>query len=470
MFDTERRNDEEPMHEEPTPSGNDVPPPVNEELMRRMPDEPTPSGVPMPSHVLPPLPPPMPGRVLLPDSEAPGLRTRTPPAVNEVARRVPEEPTPSGVPMPSPVLPPPPPPIPGRILPNSEALALWTRTPPLGNEELAARTPLFLPDSRGPTPFDFTGCDLAGARGPTPFPSRAPPDMDASRKRARSSSTEPPPSKRRKPRSVAHFFDLAAEEDEDSGSGDDSEPRPVRRADDGEEGEDDDEETSSDREFIDDEPVHQGSHFTIPDENDADTLEALAAGFKTASAQSAVSPSSPFSTSPSSHDLVHNLFAPAPSDERTTVQRGEWICLKKKPYEGKLAWVVSSQRFIVANPNRVGNADSCSRVTYNAPLLATAYPRVLPNPDKLLHFKQSKEVYLKKATFIGTTSALVEGVRVVVVAGEHKGDVGYIVMIREIADEKYRVRWAKIQEEYNSTDAVRAESHGIFVQQLIWSD
>jgi hypothetical protein len=221
-------------------------------------------------------------------------------------------------------------------------------------------------------------------------------------------------------------------------------------------------------EFIDDEPIHQGSHFTIPDETDADALEALAASFKTASASfpSAVSPSSasPFSTSTSSHDLVHNLFAPAPSDERTTVQRGEWIRLKKKPYEGKLAWVVSSQRFIVANLDGVGDADPCSRVTYNAPLLATAYPRVLPNPDELLRFKQSKESYFKQATFVGTTSALVEGVRVVVVAGQHKGDVGYIVVIREIADEKYRGRWAKIQEEYNGIDTVDAKADGIFVK------
>lgn len=169
-----------------------------------MPEEPTPSGV---------------------NDDAPVLG-RVPPPVNaELARRVPEEPTPSGVPMPNPVLPPP-----------RQALALRTRTP------------LFLPDSRGPTPFDSTGFDLAGSRGPTQIPSRVSPDIDASQKRARSSSVEPPPSKRRKTRSVARFFDLAAEEDEVSG--DDSEPRRVRRADedaDGEEGEDDDEETPSDR-------------------------------------------------------------------------------------------------------------------------------------------------------------------------------------------------------------------------------
>ncbi|KAJ7885951.1 hypothetical protein B0H14DRAFT_2563644 [Mycena olivaceomarginata] len=371
-----------------------------------MPEEPTPSGV---------------------NDDAPVLG-RVPPPVNaELARRVPEEPTPSGVPMPNPVLPPP-----------RQALALRTRTP-----LVLAGQPRIL--------------------------SRVSPDIDASQKRARSSSVEPPPSKRRKTRSVARFFDMAAEEDEVSG--DDSEPRRVRRADedaDGEEGEDDDEETPFDREFIDDEPIHQGSHFTIPDETDADALEALAASFKTASASFlfAVSPSSasPFSTSTSSHDLVHNLFAPAPSDERTTVQRGEWIRLKKKPYEGKLAWVVSSQRFIVANLDGVGDADPCSRVTYNAPLLATAYPRVLPNPDELLRFKQSKESYFKQATFVGTTSALVEGVRVVVVAGQHKGDVGYIVVIREIADEKYRGRWAKIQEEYNGIDTVDAKADGIFVK------
>ncbi|KAF7372121.1 hypothetical protein MVEN_00070900 [Mycena venus] len=458
MSDVERRSDEEPMPEEPTSDVNDdepmlsrVPPPVNEELARRVPEEPMPSGVndnqPMPSRVLPPPPPPTPGRVLLPDSEALALRARTPLFLPDSRGPTPFDISELG------------------FNDSRRPTPMPSRVPPPDSEELARRAR----DFRGPTPFDLTGLDLAGSRGPTPIPSRVPPDIDASRKRARSNSVKLPPSKRRKPRSVARFFDLAAEEDEDSG--DDSEPRRVRRANedaDGGEGEDDDEETPSDREFIDDEPIHQGSHFTIPDETDADALEALAASFKAASASSpsAVSPSSasPFSTSTSSHDLVHNLFAPAPSDERATVQRGEWIRLKKKPYEGKLAWVASSQRFIVANSDRVGDADPCSRVTYNAPLHATAYPRVLPNPDELLPFKQSKELYFKQATFIGTTSALVEGVRVVVVAGEHKGSVGYIVMIREIADERYRVRWAKIQEEYNGTDTVRGDSRGIFVQ------
>ncbi|KAJ6574165.1 hypothetical protein B0H19DRAFT_1123859 [Mycena capillaripes] len=341
------------------------------------------------------------------------------------------------------------------------------------NEELArrVRTPLFLPDSHAPTPFDFSQSDATDSRRPTPMPSRLHPQIDASRKRPRPSSVEQPPSKRRKPLSVARFFDLAAEEDE---SDDDSEPQRVRRANEdegGEEGEDGDEETTSDLEFIDDEPVHQGSYFTIPEESDAAALEALAASFKAAAASSpsAVSTSTSFlsSTSTFSHDPVLNLFqpnAPAPSDEPATVQRGEWIRLKKKPYEGKLAWVVSSQRFIVANLTCVSEADPCSRLTYNFPLCASAYPRVLPNPDELLPFKQTTESYLKQATFVGTAPALVEGVRVVVVAGEHKGNVGYIVMIREIADEKYCVRWAKIQEEYNGTDTVRGDSSGIIVQ------
>jgi hypothetical protein len=195
-------------------------------------------------------------------------------------------------------------------------------------------------------------------------------------------------------------------------------------------------------------------------------LEALAASFKAAPALSL----DPSTVATSAHDdSVLNLFqpnAPAPSDAPATVQRGEWIRLKKKPYERKIAWVVSSQRFIVANLTTFGEEDSCSRLKYDSPLRASAYPRVLPNPYELLPFKQTGESYLKKATFIGTAPALVEGTHVVVVAGEHEGYVGYIVIIREIADGKHVARWAKIQENYNGTDTVHAKTPGIEAQIL----
>ncbi|KAJ7318855.1 hypothetical protein DFH08DRAFT_971212 [Mycena albidolilacea] len=187
MSDIERRN-----HEEPTPSGDVEPPP---------------------SHVLSPLPS-LPGRVLLPDSEAATLRSRTAhrgpshlprypsglvsritySKMSGIERRDDEEPMPEG-PTPSGDVEPTPkwradakssplasPALAGRVLlPDSEAPTLRSRTarrgsshlpdaklgahaplctriPPLGNEELARRAyPLFLPDSRGPSPFDFTG-------------------------------------------------------------------------------------------------------------------------------------------------------------------------------------------------------------------------------------------------------------------------------------------------------------------------
>ncbi|KAJ7346095.1 hypothetical protein DFH08DRAFT_809936 [Mycena albidolilacea] len=477
MSHIERRNDEQ-MPEEPTPRGGNPLPDSDNELARRAPEELMPSGVPEPDDQ------PMPSSALPPDNADLARRARSPPN-NELARRAPEELTPSGVPEPDDQ------PMPSSALPPDNAdLARRARSPP--NNELARRapeeltpsgvpepdnqptdlarracTPLFLPDSRGPTPFAFSQSNFDDFRRPTPIPSRVPPEVDASRKRARSNSVEPPPSKRRKPRSVARFLDLAAEEDEDSG--DDDAPRGVRRAtlaEDGEDDGDDDEETRSDLEFIDDEPVHQGSHFLIPEETDAAALEALAASFKAAPALSL----DPSTVATSAHDdSVLNLFqpnAPAPSDAPATVQRGEWIRLKKKPYEGKIAWVVSSQRFIVANLTTFGEEDSCSRLKYDSPLHASAYPRVLPNPYELLPFKQTGESYLKKATFIGTAPALVEGTHVVVVAGEHEGYVGYIIIIREIADGKHVARWAKIQENYNGTDTVHAKTPGIEAQIL----
>jgi hypothetical protein len=65
---------------------------------------------------------------------------------------------------------------------------------------------------------------------------------------------------------------------------------------------------------------------------------------------------------------------------------------------------------------------------------------------------------LKKATFIGSAPALVEGY------------VGYIVIIHEIADRNHVARWAKIrakiQENYNSTDTVYAKTPSIEAQIL----
>ncbi|KAJ7771900.1 hypothetical protein B0H14DRAFT_2632371 [Mycena olivaceomarginata] len=344
---------------------------------------------------------------------------------NELVRRTPEELMPSGVhepddqPMPSSALP-----------PDNADLVHRACSPP--NNELARHAPEELTPSGIPEPDDQP-TDLA--------------------------RLEPPPSKRQKPRSVARFLDLAAEEDEDSG--DDDAPRGVQRAtlaEDGEDDGDDDEETRSDLEFIDDEPVHQASRFLIPEETDATALEALSASSKAAPALSL----DPSAVATSTHDdSVLNLFQP----KRQHLRMRRRQCSVKKPYEGKIAWVVSSQRFIVANLTTFGEEDSCSRLKYDSPLCASIYPRVLPNPYELLPFKQTGEPYLKKATFIGTAPALVEGVHVVVVAGKHEGYVGYIVN-REIADGKHVAWWAKIQENNNGTDTVHAKTPGIEAQIL----
>ncbi|KAJ7300457.1 hypothetical protein DFH08DRAFT_999775 [Mycena albidolilacea] len=220
--------------------------------------------------------------------------------------------------------------------------------------------------------------------------------------------------------------------------------------------------------FIDDEPLHEGSHFLIPEETNADAaaLEALAASFKAAPESSLDAPAA---ASSGYEDSVLRLFqpdAPEPSVKTARVQRGEWIRLNKKPYERKIAWVVSSRRFIVANLTTSDEEDSCSRLSYDTRLLASEYPRVVPSHDELRPFQRTREEYLEKATFIGIASALVEGVRVVVVEGKHKGYVGYIVSIREIPHGKHLARWAKVQEEYNGTDDVEAKIPGIAAQVL----
>ncbi|KAJ7354492.1 hypothetical protein DFH08DRAFT_804391 [Mycena albidolilacea] len=309
------------MPKEPMPRGGNPLPDSDNELARHAPEELMPSGVPEPDDQ------PMPSSALPPDNADLAHHVRSPPN-NELARCVPEELTPSGVPE-----------------PDDQPTDLAR----------CACTPLFLPDSRGPTSFAFSQSNFDDFCWPTPIPSRVPPEVDASYK---------------------------PEDGEDDG--------------------DDDEETRSDLEFIDDEPVHQGSHFLIPEETNAAALEALAASFKAAPALSL----DPSAVVTSTHDdSVLNLFqpnTPAPSDV----------------------------------------------------------------PATLLPFKQTGESYLKKATFIGTAPALVEGVHIVVVAREHEGYVGYIIIIREIADRKHVARWAKIQENYNGPDTVHAKTPSIEAQIL----
>jgi hypothetical protein len=174
------------------PRGGNPLPDSDNELACHAPEELMPSGVPEPDDQ------PMPSSALPPDNAVLAHHVHSLPN-NELARCcVPEELTPSGVPE-----------------PDDQPTDLARR----------ACTPLFLPDSRGPTSFAFSQSNFDDFRRPTPIPSRVPPEVDASYKRARSNSVEPPPSKRPKPRSVAHFLNLAAEEDEDSG--DDDVPRGI---------------------------------------------------------------------------------------------------------------------------------------------------------------------------------------------------------------------------------------------------
>ncbi|KAJ7687074.1 hypothetical protein B0H14DRAFT_2654042 [Mycena olivaceomarginata] len=94
------------------------------------------------------------------------------------------------------------------------------------------------------------------------------------------------------------------------------------------------------------------------------------------------------------------------------------------------------------------------------------YPRVVPNHYELRPFNRTREEYLEKATFIALRQHWWKVSTVVVVAGKHKGYVGYIVAIQEIPDGKHVARWAKVQEEYNGTDNVEAKIPGIAAQVL----
>ncbi|KAJ7709091.1 hypothetical protein B0H14DRAFT_2646497 [Mycena olivaceomarginata] len=227
-----------------------------------------------------------------------------------------------------------------------------THSPPLFLPE-RDQTPLFFPDSRGPTPFPQD----PHAETPTFFPplprpniqrrEETPlfssfllppprPDDTTSPDPSRPTTPEPPGKKRRvesgpdaapSPATtrVHQFLDISAEdEDEDQ-----------------EEEDEEEEETLSDREFLDDEPLHE-------DREDEDDLRALAALYQHAGPayqraadreQNVALPISPASTP--------TVNAPLAIADDTHVPE-TWVIPRSGIYKHKLALVLTKKKLLVA--------------------------------------------------------------------------------------------------------------------------
>ncbi|KAJ7113864.1 hypothetical protein C8R44DRAFT_740748 [Mycena epipterygia] len=306
-----------------------------------------------------------------------------------------------------------------------------------------------------------------------------------------------PPRKRRRTEksSIQQYFDVAAEEsDEEEGNGNNN--------DGGEEDEDNEDETLSDKEFLDDEPIHDAPalYRNLPnadDDAERESAETTAARYQQASAgysrdieaerrgqasmsQAFASPNAGQSSagehaSVSSwmQDTMSTLIdlppAPLPrsfsATQRATNRRvktketvvpGTWIRIPTGKYRNSVALVL---------PSREGECLVCADDKRTTVSLPKDCEPVRPTPTELANFNHADSSWLTQVHFIGMCSALTEGDRVVVVDGPDMCVTGFITMIRDVPTfNNTRVRYAKVQRDYDGVAVLKKEDPGVFVQ------
>ncbi|KAJ7863415.1 hypothetical protein B0H13DRAFT_2354180 [Mycena leptocephala] len=301
------------------------------------------------------------------------------------------------------------------------------------------QTPLFLPGSRGPTPyaFDFRGETptffptlvgpiprrqetplFEGLRLPPPQRDFTPVSPVTSPAPSRPTSPEPPAKKRRVEsgdaddsphrRRLRRFLDVSAEDSDENEE---------------EEEEEEDEETLSDKEFLDDEPVHdhrQGWRPVFPEEEETeDDLRALAAAYedagreyrRAAQEEHSVAPMRPVPASPAS--------AP-PVVAQDTIVLDTWVIPKHGLHKGLLSLVLTKQKFLatpVSTSTTVGlglmghqEFNKCIEVSLASDMLSKNFTPVQPTPDQLAVFLADDHPALQKLRFRGPSPALAEGI------------------------------------------------------------
>ncbi|KAJ7127205.1 hypothetical protein C8R44DRAFT_733831 [Mycena epipterygia] len=348
------------------------------------------------------------------------------------------------------------------FFPNS-----WGATP-----DTRVGTPLFMPGSWGPTPYQYE------YRTPTPFSGgllperRAGPSSPPPAKRRRLESSPPP---RRPLKNVEQYFDTAAE---DSNEGDAEEERN-----------EEDEETLSDIE----------PPMRLVADDDAEDLHALAASYeRDAPAYQrelrcsafifAVPDNAPARAGPSTEALpVNTLLKSYDHDLRrvgetskasnlgTLLRRGPvieqmpvggWVRFRVGSNKGRVALVLSSTKTLIA----CGINNSCQPIELSRAVDSTQADRVTtPSVEEMAPFQTSQHPALRVAPFLGPCAALQEGDRVAVVGGDHRGQTGYIVMLRDVpvvneSGHRRSARYAKIQNEYDGTTPIQKRGPGFFVE------
>ncbi|KAJ7926133.1 hypothetical protein B0H13DRAFT_1862637 [Mycena leptocephala] len=353
------------------------------------------------------------------------------------------------------------------------------------------QTPLFLPGSRGPTPYDFEFRAetptfflpliprreqtplFGGLRLPPPHRDFTPVASITSPAPSRPTSPEPPAKKRRVDssadaedsphrRRLHRFLDVSAEDsDEDE-----------------EEEEEEDEETLSDKEFLDDEPVHedpQRRRPVFPEEHETEEdLRALAAAYEDAGCEYSRAAREEQSVAPVRPAPAPTVSAPPVVADHTLVP-DTWVIPKHGLHKGRLALVLTKRKLLVAPMSLVETVgmglmthqqfNKCIEVTQSTDMLREKYTVVQqPTPAQLAPFLEDDHPALDKICFRGHCPALAEGDRVVVVGGPHKTETGFIVVLREVPVNGQRVKYAKIVKVYNGVDIVKKEDTGLYVR------
>ncbi|KAJ7040113.1 hypothetical protein C8F04DRAFT_1254260 [Mycena alexandri] len=234
----------------------------------------------------------------------------------------------------------------------------------------------------------------------------------------RSRSSSPPPRKRTKTSYINTFafLDLDAEQ-----SGDDDEPDDPNE----------DEETLSDKEFLDDEPVHDfhrppSFRPVADDTDDGDELRALAQHYEDEAAREVAR-----------EVALPQQARPAAPRPAMPLAAGTWI-----RYRNRLSFVVSSKEVLQVVDGKIKEVAVAQELT-NATLT------VIPTRDHTDPFRQTiSHPSMAKATFTGVCPALTAGDRVVIVSGDlkHRTGATYILSIRESLRDNKRVRVAHVSE------------------------
>ncbi|KAJ6471982.1 hypothetical protein C8R45DRAFT_1104196 [Mycena sanguinolenta] len=359
-------------------------------------------------------------------------------------------------------------------------------------ESQAPPTPLFLPDpdSRSPTPFSsffdreetplrssslFNGLDLPPLLPrlseqapfereftpmtlpplflPEPSPPRSPSPHSAQKKRGASPLSEPPAKQARISQSrIQKFLDVQAEDSDDEDN----------------EQEEEDEETLSDQEFLDDTPQLK-SHYPplrLHDRTD-DGDRQLASYYDQLGKQYArdceeeagtlapVVPAAPFET-----------VAAPPVQKDTTLTIHTWVSPKRGIHKGRVAFVLSKRKLMVEIVREMAYGQreaGCIEVESSSAMQLKDYELLQPpSPKQLEPFLEMEEDL--NLPFTGNSQALAEGDRVVVVDGKHKGENGYITVLREVPYRKRLIKCAKVEKIYDGAQKLSRKNDGLYIE------